>query len=240
MNFSNLFANSSNFTTALNLMMNPVSKQNLYYETKVLIENITNNSIFLTYGNGSLDLNLQIDDNISYIFLSIYENLTVHLEFENYQPISIAYFQITGGIFVALWIVANFIGVYCAGYMKHDINWIYGHVILSGGSGIITIIIGIISLQYCKLNIILVSSLNYISDLNRGWHIFLTRILIFVLSFQISFGVLIYLILHKFNPSTGMIHKVKIIHKITGYFITYLAYLILLLGINNAVIVQTM
>lgn len=116
----------------------------LEISTQLLVYPRTNYTLNFAFGNGSVSYH---GDNLTYGFITLFENKTVVIEtYPNVTPPD-TFFIIVGAVLSVCWILANFFGVYAAAYMKYHINWIYFHVILSGGSGLLTIILGFIGLS---------------------------------------------------------------------------------------------
>ena len=65
-------------------------------------------------------------------------------------------------------------------------------------------------------------------------HITLGEILIILCFIQLATGTAIYLVINKFNPNTGLIHKVKYIHHFLGYSISIVSYICAMTGISNS------
>jgi hypothetical protein len=117
---------------------------NMYLTTDLVLFDRNNYSFYLAYGNGSLNYH---GGNYSYCNLIIYDNYTVMIEERTYINYPSSFYAISASIFLATWVIANFFGIYSAAFMKYHINWIYIHTILSGGSALLTVIIGSIALK---------------------------------------------------------------------------------------------
>jgi hypothetical protein len=201
--------------------------KNLYSGTKLLVYPRTNYTVYYAYGNGSIGYHNQ---NLSYGYLTIFENNTVYLETYEVQNYPDTFFMISAALLTLAWIFANFFGVYTAAYMKYHPNWIYFHTILSGGAAILTIIVGLIALNYSKVFLKLATQFDYSTNGIR-FHITLGRILIALCFLQLATGTAIYIYIHIFKPKTGFIHKAKNVHKFFGYSITIISYLCGITGV---------
>ncbi len=215
-----------NFNT---LNFSSPNTNNMYLSTDLVMFDRNNYSFYLAYGNGSLNYH---GGNYSFCNLIIYDNYTVVITERIYINYPSGFFAISASIFLFSWVIANFLGIYSAAFMKYYVNWIYIHTILSGGSALLTIIVGSIALKYGKFPSNLALDYNY-EEYGLAGHISLGEILIILCFIQMVIGTCIYLILHKFDPKTGFIHKIKYVHHFLGYSITVVSYICAMTGISS-------
>ena len=133
-------------------LSNSTFGNNSYDSTTILLLTKYNITLIFAWGSGKKLNNHK--NNLSYAFLTLFNNNTVLIQNYNEQSNPDSYFFVSGITFSFIWIFLNFIGVYFSTYMKHNPNWIYFHVIFSGGSSLIKIIYGLNLYQYRKFYLI--------------------------------------------------------------------------------------